>query len=61
MGIESPYVVWGCHPELLAVEPDQSDDGLVRLLVPGSFMGRRKPLDEMLEGVHARPRTSACA
>ena len=26
-----------------------SDDGLVRLLVPGSFMGRRKPLDEMLE------------
>ena len=49
MGIESPYVVWGCHPELVAVEPAQSDDGLVRLLVPGSFMGRRKPLDEMLE------------
>jgi glycosyltransferase involved in cell wall biosynthesis len=49
MGIESPYLVWGCHPELVAVEPDQHDDGLVRLLVPGSFMGRRKPLDEMLE------------
>ena len=49
MGIESPYVVWGCHPELIAVEPDRADDGLVRLLVPGSFMGRRKPLDEMLE------------
>lgn len=49
MGIDSPYVTWGCHPELLAVEPDQADDGLVRLLVPGSFMGRRKPLDEMLD------------
>ncbi len=49
MGIDSPYVTWGCHPELLAVDPDQAGDGLVRLLVPGSFMGRRKPLDEMLE------------
>ncbi len=49
MGIESPYVTWGCHPELLAVEPDRREDGLVRLLVPGSFMGRRKPLDEMLD------------
>ncbi len=53
MGIESPYVTWGCHPELLAVEPKREDDGLVRLLVPGSFMGRRKPLDEMLEGFMA--------
>ncbi len=53
MGIDSPYVTWGCHPELLAVEPQRSDDGLVRLLVPGSFMGRRKPLDEMLEGFMA--------
>jgi len=49
MGIDSPYVVWGCHPELIEVEPARADDGLVRLLVPGSFMGRRKPLDEMLE------------
>ena len=50
MGIESPYVTWGCHPELLAVEPRREGDGLIRLLVPGSFMGRRKPLAEMLEG-----------
>ncbi|HYH60438.1 MAG TPA: glycosyltransferase [Solirubrobacterales bacterium] len=49
MGIDSPYVVWGCHPELIAVKPNRPDDGLVRLLVPGSFMGRRKPLEEMLE------------
>ncbi|MDQ3760074.1 MAG: glycosyltransferase [Actinomycetota bacterium] len=49
LGIESPYVTWGCHPELLAVQPSGTSDGLVRLLVPGSFMGRRKPLAEMLE------------
>lgn len=49
LGIESPYVPWGCHPELLAVEPERADDGLVRLLLPGSFMGRRKPLAEVLE------------
>ena len=49
LGIESPYVTWGCHPELLAVEPDRAGDESIRLLVPGSFMGRRKPLDEMLE------------
>jgi glycosyltransferase involved in cell wall biosynthesis len=50
LGIESPYVPWGCHPELLAVEPARFDDGFVRLLVPGSFMGKRKPLEEVLEG-----------
>ena len=49
MGIDSPYVTWGCHPELLAVEPKRENDDLVRLLVPGSFMGRRKPLAEMLD------------
>jgi 1,2-diacylglycerol 3-alpha-glucosyltransferase len=48
-GIDSPYVPWGCHPELLAVEPATHEDDLVRLLVPGSFMGRRKPLAELLD------------
>ena len=49
MGIESPYLTWGCHPELLAVEPNRRDDGTVTLLLPGSFMGRRKPLQEVLD------------
>lgn len=49
MGIESPYVPWGCHPDLLAVEPARRDDATVTLLLPGSFMGRRKPLAEVLE------------
>jgi glycosyltransferase involved in cell wall biosynthesis len=49
LGIESPYVPWGCHPELVGVEPAERRDGNVTLLLPGSFMGRRKPLDEVLE------------
>jgi 1,2-diacylglycerol 3-alpha-glucosyltransferase len=48
LGIESVPVRWGCHPELTAVEPER-DDAVVRLVWPGSFMGRRKPLHEALE------------
>ncbi|HEY8465722.1 MAG TPA: glycosyltransferase family 4 protein [Solirubrobacterales bacterium] len=48
-GIDSPYVTWGCHPELVAVEPAARSDDAVTLLLPGSFMGRRKPLAEVLE------------
>ena len=64
-GLETPYIVWGCHPELLEVKPDGAaasrpgaagsggdapeEAGVVRFLVPGSFLGRRKPLAETLE------------
>jgi glycosyltransferase involved in cell wall biosynthesis len=48
---ETPYIVWGCHPEYIdaASGLERPDDGLVRLMIPGSFMGKRKPLVEMLE------------
>ncbi len=71
MGIESPYVRWGCHPELLAVAAERAGAGTspatsgpeVRLLgnvpaparptvtfvFPGGFLGRRKPLEPVLE------------
>ena len=49
-GIESPYLTWGCHPELLEVaESAERDPELVRLVVPGSFMGKRKPFVEIVE------------
>jgi 1,2-diacylglycerol 3-alpha-glucosyltransferase len=50
LGIESPYVAWGCHPELLAVAEgvDRAADA-VRFYVPGSFMGKRKPFKELAE------------
>jgi 1,2-diacylglycerol 3-alpha-glucosyltransferase len=44
LGIESPYVSYGCHPELIAL-----GDGPVRYVVPGSFMGKRKPFAEIVE------------
>jgi 1,2-diacylglycerol 3-alpha-glucosyltransferase len=43
LGIESPYVQWGIHPELLGVDSGR-DPELVSFWFPGSFLGRRKPL-----------------
>jgi glycosyltransferase involved in cell wall biosynthesis len=52
-GIESPLLTWGCHPELVALaaqaEADRAADDLVRFVVPGSFMGKRKPFPEIVE------------
>ena len=48
MGIEPVRVHIGIHPELLAIEPHR-DDERITIVWPGSFMGRRKPLDEALE------------
>jgi len=51
MGIESPYVTWGCHPELVAVGEarEPSSDGLVRAIFPGGFLGNRKPIEPVIE------------
>jgi 1,2-diacylglycerol 3-alpha-glucosyltransferase len=51
LGIDSPYVIWGCHPELLEVSGYRSvgDDGQVRFIFPGGFLGHRKPLEPVLE------------
>lgn len=57
MGIESPYVQWGIHPELLAADAaradgrrqtaDSSED--VTFYFPGSFLGRRKPIRKVIK------------
>jgi 1,2-diacylglycerol 3-alpha-glucosyltransferase len=50
LGIESPRLTWGCHPELLAVAASvERDPDLVKFVVPGSFMGKRKPFAEIVE------------
>ena len=53
LGIESPLLTWGCHPELLAIAESArakpGGDDLVRYYVPGSFMGKRKPFAEIVE------------
>ena len=40
---------WGIHPELLAVPARRSDDGLVRFVFPGGFLGHRKPAEPVVE------------
>jgi 1,2-diacylglycerol 3-alpha-glucosyltransferase len=52
-GIETPYVQWGCHPELLAFAKDRPEDSagndVVRCVFPGGFIGHRKPVREVVE------------
>ena len=60
LGIESPLLTWGCHPELVAVaeSPATSDERRadeVRFYVPGSFMGKRKPFAEIIEAFTRAP------
>lgn len=59
LGIESPRVRWGCHPELVrfgegsAAERVDGGDGSVTFLFPGGFMSKRKPLEETIEAFRA--------
>jgi glycosyltransferase involved in cell wall biosynthesis len=52
-GLETPRVPWGIHPELLAVPAQRSDDGLVRFVFPGGFLGHRKPAEPVVEAFRA--------
>jgi 1,2-diacylglycerol 3-alpha-glucosyltransferase len=57
MGLETPYVPWGCHPELIeagaGAVANRNRDGLVRFVFPGGFIGHRKPLEPVLEAFEA--------
>ena len=48
-GLETPRVPWGIHPELLEVPVRRSDDGIVRFVFPGGFLGHRKPAEPVIE------------
>jgi 1,2-diacylglycerol 3-alpha-glucosyltransferase len=50
LGIDSPLLTWGVHPELIeATRGVEHDPKTVRFYVPGSFMGKRKPFPEIVE------------
>jgi 1,2-diacylglycerol 3-alpha-glucosyltransferase len=54
LGIESPYVQWGIHPELLEyADAPRGEDGLVRFYFPGALLGPRKPHREVVEAFRA--------
>ncbi len=65
LGIESPYLRWGIHPELLGAGDPRPEDGLVRYFFACSFLGPRRPMREVLKafrrvgGDHLRLRVSA--
>jgi 1,2-diacylglycerol 3-alpha-glucosyltransferase len=48
MGIASPLLRWGCHPELLSVH-GQRQPGGVTYFFPGGLQGPRKPLRATVE------------
>ncbi len=48
LGLETPRVPWGIHPELIR-EPVEGDPDVVRLFFPGGFMSKRKPLEPTLK------------
>jgi 1,2-diacylglycerol 3-alpha-glucosyltransferase len=57
LGIESPRVRWGCHPELLEAATrlagERAADGTVRFYFPGGYMTKRKPLRPTLDAFRA--------
>jgi glycosyltransferase involved in cell wall biosynthesis len=57
IGIDSPRVRWGCHPDLIpgaeAKDAERTDSHTVPLMFPGGFMSKRKPLAEVIEAFRA--------
>lgn len=48
LGLESPLVRWGCHPELLAAV-ERKREGATAFFFPGGLQGPRKPLRAVVE------------
>lgn len=53
LGISSPLVPFGCHPELFSharsEDPERSDDDVVRFFYPAGFVSRRKPTGAVVQ------------
>jgi 1,2-diacylglycerol 3-alpha-glucosyltransferase len=49
LGVDSPLLFWGIHPELLEVERALRNDGTRRLFFPGGLLGPRKPIRAVVE------------
>jgi glycosyltransferase involved in cell wall biosynthesis len=56
IGIESPRVHWGIHPELLAyAKVGRSDSAALRYFYPGGFLSKRKPIPQILKAFRRVP------
>jgi 1,2-diacylglycerol 3-alpha-glucosyltransferase len=58
MGIESPRVPWGIHPELLAYAGTPKRDSLT-YFYPAGFISQRKPIKEILKAFGGLQRDDA--
>jgi len=47
-GIDSPWVQWGCHPELTTIRQEKFEEG-VYFFYPGGFLSKRKPTKTVIE------------
>ena len=51
-GLETPYVTWGCHPELIEIGEGAAaarvPGDTTTFVFPGGFLGHRKPLGPVL-------------
>jgi 1,2-diacylglycerol 3-alpha-glucosyltransferase len=56
LGIDSPRVHWGCHPELIEAAGERlprATNGSVLFFFPGGFMSKRKPIEATIEAFRA--------
>ena len=51
MGISSPYISWGCHPELVSLGGTYSHEG--PLVFIGGWLSARKPLGSVLQAYYS--------
>jgi 1,2-diacylglycerol 3-alpha-glucosyltransferase len=56
LGIESPRVHWGIHPELLEYAKDEAvGDGQLAFFYPAGFLSKRKPVPQVLKAFRGLP------
>jgi 1,2-diacylglycerol 3-alpha-glucosyltransferase len=46
-GIDSPWIPWGCHPELMAIKPKRAEGG-IHFYYPGGYLSKRKPTKSVI-------------
>lgn len=48
LGIDSPWVPWGCHPELVTIRPKRLEDRIY-FFYPGGYLSKRKPTKAVIQ------------
>ncbi|NUO10110.1 MAG: glycosyltransferase [Candidatus Brocadia sp.] len=54
LDIQSPWVPWGCHPELMAISPKKHEDGIY-FYYPGGYLSKRKPTKTVIQAFSRVP------